>query len=82
METVDTAVEAYYFCSRFENDFELPVLSAINGGGNNMARASLTGALAGARVGIRGIPERFVTGLANYERLLEMIERVAQAGAA
>jgi ADP-ribosyl-[dinitrogen reductase] hydrolase len=28
---------AYYFSSRFENDFELPVLSAINGGGNNMA---------------------------------------------
>jgi len=72
---------AYYFCSRFENDFELPVLSAINGGGNNMARASLTGALAGAQVGIRGIPGRFVSGLANYEALLEMAERVADDGA-
>ena len=71
---------AYYFNSRFENDFELPVLSAINGGGNNMARASLTGALAGAQVGIRGIPERFITGLASYELLLEMAERVAEAG--
>lgn len=73
---------AYYFTSRFEDDFELPVLSAVNGGGNNMARASLTGALAGAQVGIRGIPERFITGLANYERLLEMAERVANAGIA
>ena len=72
---------AYYFSSRFEDDFELPVLSAINGGGNNMARASLTGALCGAQVGIRGIPERFITGLTNYERLLEMIEWVAEAGA-
>jgi len=71
---------AYYFCSRFENDFELPVLSAINGGGNNMARASLTGALAGAQVGIRGIPERFISGLANHEILLEMAGRVADAG--
>jgi ADP-ribosylglycohydrolase len=71
---------AYYFSSRFENDFELPVLSAINGGGNNMARASLTGALVGAQVGIRGIPERFITGLANYESLLEMAERVADDG--
>ena len=70
----------YYFVSRFEDDFELPVLSALNGGGNNMARASLTGALAGAQVGIRGIPERFITGLAGYERLLEMAERVADAG--
>ena len=71
---------AYYFSSRFENDFDLPVLSAINGGGNNMARASLTGALVGAQVGIRGIPQRFITGLANYEPLLEMAERVADDG--
>jgi ADP-ribosylglycohydrolase len=73
---------AYYFSSRFENDFELPVLSAINGGGNNMARASLTGALAGAQAGIRGIPERFITGLANHERLLEMAAKVAEDGEA
>jgi ADP-ribosylglycohydrolase len=71
---------AYYFCSRFENDFELPVLSAINGGGDNMGRASLTGALAGAQVGIRGIPPRFITGLADHEFLLEMAERVAENG--
>jgi ADP-ribosylglycohydrolase len=71
---------AYYFNSRFENDFELPALSAINGGGNNMARASLTGALAGAQVGLRGIPQRFINGLAENERLLEMATRVADAG--
>jgi len=45
-----------------------------------MARASLTGALAGAQVGIRGIPPRFAAGLANYEPLLEMAERVADGG--
>jgi ADP-ribosylglycohydrolase len=73
---------AYYFCARFENDFELPVLSAVNGGGNNMARASLTGALAGAQVGLRGIPERFITGSADHELLLEMAERVAENGEA
>jgi ADP-ribosyl-[dinitrogen reductase] hydrolase len=71
---------AYYFASRFENDFELPVLSAINGGGNNMARASLTGALCGAQVGLSGIPQRFITGLAHSERLLEMATSVAEAG--
>jgi ADP-ribosylglycohydrolase len=71
---------AYYFTSRFENDFELPVLSAVNGGGNNMARAGLTGALAGAQVGWSGIPQRFIDGLADSERLLEMADRVAEAG--
>jgi ADP-ribosylglycohydrolase len=73
---------AYYFTSRFETDFELPVLSAINGGGNNMARASLTGALSGARVGLSNIPQRFITGLTDSARLLEMARQVAEAGEA
>jgi len=72
----------YYFNARFENDFEMPVLSAINGGGNNMARASLSGALAGAQVGLKGIPSRFITGLADNEPLLEMALQVAEAGQA
>jgi ADP-ribosylglycohydrolase len=71
---------AYYFNSRFENDFELPVLSAINGGGNNMARASLTGALSGAQVGLSNIPQRFITGLADSKRLIEMATKVAASG--
>jgi ADP-ribosylglycohydrolase len=70
---------AYYLAARFEKDFEMAVLSAINGGGNNMARAALTGALAGAQVGLSGIPERFITGLADHERLLELAGRVAEA---
>jgi hypothetical protein len=71
---------AYYFNSRFENDFELPVLSAINGGGNNMARASLTGALSGAQVGMSNIPQRFISGLADSRRLCEMAAKVAEVG--
>jgi ADP-ribosylglycohydrolase len=67
---------AYYLYSRFENDFEMAVLSAINGGGNNMARAALTGALSGATVGITGIPERFISGLTDHERILELTDRV------
>ncbi|MBN1314553.1 MAG: ADP-ribosylglycohydrolase family protein [Anaerolineales bacterium] len=70
---------AYYFAARFENDFEMAVLSAINGGGNNMARAALTGALSGAQVGLSGIPKRFITGLTGHERLLELAGRVAEA---
>ena len=70
---------AYYLASRFEDDFEMAVLSAINGGGNNMARAALTGALSGAMVGFSGIPERFVTGLVDHERLLDLADQVAEA---
>ncbi|MBT4319723.1 ADP-ribosylglycohydrolase family protein [Candidatus Bathyarchaeota archaeon] len=65
---------AYYLASRYESDFEMAVLSAINGGGNNMARAALTGALSGAMNGLSGIPERFITGLEDNERILELVE--------
>ena len=68
---------AYYYAARYEGDFEKAVLMAINSGGNNMARASLTGALVGAGVGIQGIPERFVTGLKDHERLIALAEKVA-----
>ncbi len=39
-----------------------PQFHAINGGGQNQARAMLTGALVGVTVGINGIPKRFNEG--------------------
>ncbi len=70
---------AYYLAARFAGDFETPVLHALNGGGQNMARACLTGALAGAQVGLRGIPARFVDGLENGTELVALACRVADA---
>ena len=72
---------ACYMVSRYEDSFEMAVLSAINGGGNNMARAALTGALSGAIVGFRGIPTRFVEGLTDHERILNLANQVAEAAA-
>ena len=68
---------AYYYVSRFEDDFEKAVLTAVNMLGNNMTCAAMTGALSGAIVGIGHIPERFITGLHGGERILALAERVA-----
>ena len=67
---------AYFLLHRFPGDFEKAVLTAVNAGGNNSVRGALTGALLGARVGLQGIPERFIKGLADHERLLELCDRV------
>lgn len=74
---------AYYLAARFRDDFEAAVLHALNGGGQNMARAMLTGALVGAQVGRQGIPRRFIDGL-NERRAIEELARelAAQAAAA
>lgn len=69
---------AYYLCYRYPDNFEMAVLSAINGGGNNMARATLTGGIMGAMVGIEGIPERFITGLSKGKMILELATQIAE----
>lgn len=70
---------AYYLAARFPDDFESAVLHAINGGGQNLARAMLTGALAGAMVGLSGIPRRFLDGLERGDSLLAMAEKMLNA---
>lgn len=65
---------AYYLAARFSDNFELAVLHAINGGGQNMARACLTGALVGAQVGLTGIPKRLIEGLQGHEELVSLCQ--------
>jgi ADP-ribosylglycohydrolase len=63
---------AYYLAARFRSDFESAVLHAVNGGGQNQARAILTGALAGAQNGLSEIPQRFLDGLENAAELRKL----------
>lgn len=68
---------AYYLAARFRDNFEDAVLHALNGGGQNQSRAMLTGALVGAQVGLRGIPERFLDGLTDSDELLALADKLA-----
>jgi hypothetical protein len=68
---------AYYLAARFHDNFESAVLHAINGGGQNQARAILTGALTGAQTGLTGIPQRFLDGLEDHTGLLKLAESLA-----
>ncbi len=69
---------AYYLAARFRGNFESAVLHAINGGGQNQARAILTGALVGAQAGLSGIPTRFIKGLENGSELVELSKSLAR----
>jgi ADP-ribosylglycohydrolase len=68
---------AYHLAARFPDDFESAVLHAVNGGGENQARAVLTGALAGAQTGLSGIPRRFLEGLDEADGLQRLAMDVA-----
>lgn len=68
---------AYYLAVRYADNFELAVLHAVNGGGQNQVRAILTGALVGAQTGLSGIPGRFVEGLEKRAELQELSAELA-----
>lgn len=69
---------AYYLAARFHDDFESAVLHAVNGGGQNQARAILAGTLTGAQTGLSGIPQRFLDGLESGKELLELAEQLVK----
>jgi len=68
---------AYYLAARFHDDFESALLHAVNGGGQNQARAILTGALVGAQTGLSGIPARFLEGLRDVAALSPLADQLA-----
>ena len=72
---------AYYLAARFQGDVEQGVLNAVNGGGQNQARAILTGALCGAVGGIDAIPARFIDGLQRHAEYLRLAQALAQQAA-
>lgn len=68
---------AYYLAARFHDDFESAILHAVNGGGQNQARAILAGALVGAQVGLARIPRRFLDGLDDSAGLCRLATELA-----
>jgi ADP-ribosylglycohydrolase len=68
---------AYYLAARFPDDFESALLHAVNGGGQNQARAILTGALVGAQTGLIAIPRRFLDGLEDSVTLIGLAQDLA-----
>ena len=73
---------AYYLAARFGADYENAVLHAVNGGGQNQARAMLTGALCGAMGGLQAIPRRWIQGLELSAERLRLARRLADEVAA
>ncbi len=69
---------AYYLAARFHDDFESALLHAVNGGGQNQARAILTGALVGAQIGYSQIPVRFISGLEDSATLCTLAAGLAE----
>lgn len=63
-----------YLAARYANDFEGALVANTNVGGDNCHRGAVLGALLGAALGVRAIPDRWITGLAAHSELAGEIE--------
>lgn len=72
--TVPVALYAWY---RHFGDFEAALSAVFNCGGDTDTVGAITGAMAGAVVGERGIPADWLDGIADWPRTITLLRAVA-----
>jgi ADP-ribosylglycohydrolase len=77
----EEAVACALYCFwRHPDDYRAAVLEAVNTDGDSDSLATITGSLAGARVGLEGIPPEWLRDVERSAELLEVGARLAEAG--
>jgi ADP-ribosylglycohydrolase len=73
IETVSTAL----YCAAFHcDDFEAGVQAAIRGGGDTDTRGAIAGAILGARLGLEGIPKKYLDVLHQLDYLRDLDQKL------
>jgi ADP-ribosyl-[dinitrogen reductase] hydrolase len=75
LHSVPVVIQAWL---RFPESFASAVRSVIRCGGDTDTNAAIVGAIVGARVGVEGIPEAWITSLAEWPRNLRWIGRLGR----
>ena len=73
--TVPVVVHAWL---RHRDDFRSAIQAVIRCGGDTDTTAAIVGGIAGARVGVEGIPEPWRSGLGEWPRNLRWIDRLGR----
>ena len=73
-QTVPVAVHAWL---SFPGDYRSAVLAVIRCGGDTDTTAAITGAIVGAAVGTEGIPDEWLSALAEWPRTVGWMKRLA-----
>jgi ADP-ribosylglycohydrolase len=72
----ETVAGAFYAFTSYKQDFEGALTLALETGGDTSTRAALVGALSGAYLGLKAIPERWRSVLAQYAEVVEVAQRL------
>ena len=74
-QTVPVAVHAWL---SFPDDYKSAVLAVIRCGGDTDTTAAITGAIVGAAVGTSGIPDKWLSALAEWPRTVNWMKRLSR----
>lgn len=70
----ETLAIAVYCALKYENDFEKAIVASVNHKGDSDSTGAVTGNILGAKLGMGGIPEKFLTALELKETILEIAD--------
>ncbi len=65
---------AVYCALKYENDFDRALIAAVNHSGDSDSAGAVTGNLLGARLGLAGIPAKYLENLELKSVILELAD--------
>ena len=70
----ETLAIAIYCSLKYEDDFEKAMIASVNHSGDSDSTGAVTGNILGAHLGMKAIPEKFLTNLELRETILEIAD--------
>ena len=78
--TADECLAIAVYCAfKYEDDFEKGIIAAVNHDGDSDSTGAVCGNILGARLGLKGIPEKFITNLELRDVILEVADDLWKA---
>jgi ADP-ribosylglycohydrolase len=76
-ESTSALPSVVHLLATYENDIKNALIENVMAGGDSAARGMIVGMVLGAYHGENsGIPEKWITGLKAYERIMECLEKI------
>jgi len=70
----ETLAIAIYCALKYEDDFEQAIIAAVNHSGDSDSTGAVTGNLLGAHLGLKAIPQKFLTHLELRDTIMEIAD--------
>lgn len=70
----ETLAIAIYCALKYENNFDKALIASVNHSGDSDSTGAVTGNILGARLGLEGIPEKYITDLELCDLVVEIAD--------